>query len=507
MRSISPFSKKNVTVNDPGPSVPLTNDYPTTSTPLNTTTKPTWSVEGINFLQFLQIFYERYNPEKLSSIDFIYKEYQGEEMILIYELAEKYNLSHEAMQKILNTTKTTLPGSGQLQVDTMAALSKHGPPSSSSQGSGTHNTTHSVIAPNWQTRRTTERSSSTRNVSPYLSSSSAKQDRQQQHHQEQQPMGEPQPQRDETQTTTRSSAAPMSLQDIIQTTRQNDLLAKKSVRFSMTDPDAEQDLASEGNSSQSASLPSPSPASGVLLSTKRVSNFGSNQIQQHLQPTPSSTPTLSNHPPLRTNASYPSLQNPSPSGASSLQARIRSSLGATGGGGQDSEYPSQQFLSSSSPRSIQSDQQSDQSLRYSDTSNGNDSSSGGGVSYPRGFGRVKAIEQHSSNDTDAAISSAAATAVAVARVTELEEELKTTQLHLHEVRNEREDLLKIFEDSWGSPQQILKVVASYLERHGRTVDLQTDDGQSSIRSSFSNNPTMQMEDLEGRKAYRVSHLL
>ena len=104
IRSISPFSKKNINIDDPGPSVPVRPPSPSSQT------KPTWSLHGVDFLSFLRVFYQRFNPQKVSAIDFIYDQYKGDEMVLIFELAEKYNLSQEEMQDIIDSTKQSNAG-------------------------------------------------------------------------------------------------------------------------------------------------------------------------------------------------------------------------------------------------------------------------------------------------------------------------------------------------------------------------------------------------------------
>lgn len=456
IRSISPFSKKNVTVEDPGPSVPVTSDYrdppPTTTTP-----KPTWSVEGINFLQFLQIFYERFNSEKLSSIDFIYQEYKGEEMVLIYELAEKYHLSQDEMQKILNLSKNST-----LRIDTTTAT-KNGPPSSSTSNGSLQNEPqelHSVVAPNWQTKRP-ERTGH-RNVSPYVPRPDTTE-------------AKPSDKKEESQL----ASTPMSLQDIIQTTRQNDLLAKKSVRFSVTDPETvEED--SENNSSQSG-VPT------TLMSTRKVSSFAPSP--QSKDPMTSSTSTLQSTFPTvnpssntRQNQGYPALQSQSGQ-ASGLQARIRSSLIAQSA--KESDSASSISISGQNGNSItQGNPRGD--IHNFNSMNSNDSFGSGLSAKP-----TTRFETSEKAEIDAS------------RIKVLEEELSNLKLRLKEAENEREDLLKMFEDSWSSPQQVLKVVHTYLAKYNRKVEI-VEDEQNSVRSSLSSNLPSKLDDLEGRRTYRVS---
>jgi hypothetical protein len=500
MRSISPFSKKNVTVTDPGPSVPITADYTShiDDNSSDATPKPTWSVEGINFLQFLQIFYEKFNPEKLSSIDFIYKEYKGEEMVLIYELAEKYNLSQEAMQKILNLSKDS-----QIQINTSPGPStrgQSGPPSYSTTNGSIQNESHelhSVVAPNWQSKRVDRDRTSFRNVSPYVPRSAVADS-----------MGIPTTRQSSSEEFQSKSGAagppPMSLQDIIQTTRQNDLLAKKSVRFSVTEPDSEaatgDEILSENGSRSSLQSGANSSSSSLLLSTKRVSNFGS-----------SPSPSLSSS--SATTAGYPIVPetNLTPrsraagtgagAGASSLQARIRSSLvtqsldlstngnasasASNGASGNDNG-----LSPNHSPQSIQSDSLPLSRFSHS-TMRVNDPSFGS-----RGAAAAATAESQATT--------AAAAAASAARIQELEAELEMIKLRLHESENEREDLLKLLEDSWNSPQQVLRIVRSFLERYDRRAEpaeLLHEEPQSSFG---------RIEDLEGRRQqqpYRVSSLL
>lgn len=478
IRSISPFSKKNVTIEDPGPSVPLNPSNSTINTPNSSsstiaTPKPTWSVEGINFLQFLQIFYEKYNPEKLSSIDFIYQEYKGEEMVLIYELAEKYHLSHDEMQKLLNLSKNS---SSTLKIETTSAMIKNGP-STYSTSNGSVNSEpqelHSVVAPNWQQSKRPERTNH-RNVSPYIA-------RPETNPLENKLTDKP----NESQRTPPS----ISLQDIIQTTRQHDLLAKKSVRFSVTEPETD-DQVSENNSSQSG-IPS--------IGTRKIMNGipPSNSSVNQLSPSPSSLqntfPTVNQTLNVRTNQGYPTLQTQS--GSSSLQARIRSSLNQTTKDGEStpaSSTPTSTSVPTNQSGKYTNPLQNIPSQRTETIQNFNSMTSidsFGSTISAKVVGRLESPEKSSIDAT---------------RIKVLEEELDNFKSRLKEVENERDNLLKMFEDSWNSPSQVLKIVRTYLAKYNREVEEIVEDEQNSVRSSLSENYPSKLTDLEGTRSYKVT---
>jgi hypothetical protein len=67
-----------------------------------------YSLNGVSFRDFLIHFYSKFNPEKIGMIDYIAQEYQGDELIMISNLADKYNLGHAEMQRIIDASKRAL---------------------------------------------------------------------------------------------------------------------------------------------------------------------------------------------------------------------------------------------------------------------------------------------------------------------------------------------------------------------------------------------------------------
>lgn len=230
LRSISPFSKRNVAVEDPN--IPVG----------QSTTKPTWSLQGTDLQKVLTVFYTQHNPDKISAIGEILEQYRGEEMVLLYELAEVYNLSQADMQKMIDDSKTGDIDTSSTTSGSMRKSRSRSPAPSSRPGEY-----KSVVTPQWENRKASPDRASARSTQ---SSSSRKHKR----------SGELNPYRPKSDVAevpkrvapavTRVPAAadqsqpkgdsvevtpkvtPMSLQDIINTSRKNDSLMKKSVRFS-----------------------------------------------------------------------------------------------------------------------------------------------------------------------------------------------------------------------------------------------------------------------------------
>mmetsp|Transcript_15883 Transcript_15883/g.26590 ORF Transcript_15883/g.26590 Transcript_15883/m.26590 type:complete len:122 (+) Transcript_15883:155-520(+) len=64
-----------------------------------------YSLNGVSFKDFLFHFYTKFNPEKIGMIDYIAQEYEGDEMIMISNLADKYQLSHAEMQRLIDAER------------------------------------------------------------------------------------------------------------------------------------------------------------------------------------------------------------------------------------------------------------------------------------------------------------------------------------------------------------------------------------------------------------------
>lgn len=118
LRSISPFNRRGGSDTDSADRV-----TPNSSTKMNTDellapsdednnsdanrNVEKYSLNGVSFKDFLIHFYTNYNPEKIGMIDYIAQEYEGDELIMISNLAEKYQLSHAEMQRLIDASKRT----------------------------------------------------------------------------------------------------------------------------------------------------------------------------------------------------------------------------------------------------------------------------------------------------------------------------------------------------------------------------------------------------------------
>jgi hypothetical protein len=224
LRSISPFSKRNVTVNDPGPSVPVG----------QTTTKPTWSLHGTDFHKVLYLFYSKYNPDKISAIDEILMQYSGEEMVMLFELSEVYKLSQSTMQKLIDDSKN-------IDIDMLSTSSADKTSQAPSPAPVEYK---SVVTPQWANGKASPDRVSHRtmpsgsnkhkksgDLNPYRPKSDVasvpKRVPPQVVHSR-----ESDRDRDSLGSEDTPRVTPMSLQEIINTSRKNDSLMKKSVRFS-----------------------------------------------------------------------------------------------------------------------------------------------------------------------------------------------------------------------------------------------------------------------------------
>mmetsp|Transcript_20286 Transcript_20286/g.29117 ORF Transcript_20286/g.29117 Transcript_20286/m.29117 type:complete len:852 (-) Transcript_20286:95-2650(-) len=216
VRSISPFSRKrNTDVNDPGPSVPLHTDEDDDSRDSRM-----WSLEGIDFLKFLRTFYTMFNPDKVSSVEYIYDQYQGDELVLICQLSEKYDLSRDDMQAIIDTCRDCRSEASSVASESIGlGTFSSGKRSIDSRGQGV------VRTPSWQQR------SQERRARDML-----RQERNERMDTFAMEGGSHERSRGDSTTNddkgSKSVVTPMSLQDIINTSRRSDSLSKKSVRFS-----------------------------------------------------------------------------------------------------------------------------------------------------------------------------------------------------------------------------------------------------------------------------------
>ena len=110
LRSISPFRKQSVSEGPPDSKM-KTEELQSPSDEENNNTNNNnvhnYNLSGVLFKDFLVYFYSKYNPEKINMIDYIAKEYQGDELIMISNLSDKYKLNPTEMQQIIDMSKRT----------------------------------------------------------------------------------------------------------------------------------------------------------------------------------------------------------------------------------------------------------------------------------------------------------------------------------------------------------------------------------------------------------------
>jgi hypothetical protein len=70
------------------------------------------ALSRIDFRDFLELFYERYNPEKLDTIDMILNQFAGKESDMILVLGEKYELSREDLLALMDEAAVDNPAPG-----------------------------------------------------------------------------------------------------------------------------------------------------------------------------------------------------------------------------------------------------------------------------------------------------------------------------------------------------------------------------------------------------------
>lgn len=95
VRSISPFTKGKTTSHADEVQSVTSEDIPL----------PDWDLSNVNFEVLLTHFYETYNPTRVSSIGAILEQYQNDEIIMLLQLAERYNLSQSEMKHFIEKSR------------------------------------------------------------------------------------------------------------------------------------------------------------------------------------------------------------------------------------------------------------------------------------------------------------------------------------------------------------------------------------------------------------------
>lgn len=103
VRAISPFRPKSRNINT------ISTNSPVESKTLNNKINETisiadyyWNLEKVELSIAITAFYNDFNPSKVSQIAEILQEFQGEEMLLLQHLCERYELTQNDMQRYLN---------------------------------------------------------------------------------------------------------------------------------------------------------------------------------------------------------------------------------------------------------------------------------------------------------------------------------------------------------------------------------------------------------------------
>lgn len=96
-RAISPFSMKKP-VND---TKSVKEEEEEDDEPPSIYDSYTWDLNGVNLSMALFFFYSQYNPSKVNRVEQIVKEFEGEEILMLQEICERYQLSENDMQRFL----------------------------------------------------------------------------------------------------------------------------------------------------------------------------------------------------------------------------------------------------------------------------------------------------------------------------------------------------------------------------------------------------------------------
>lgn len=88
VRAISPFTKAKSTEGQP-PSKTEVNEF-------------FWDLSKVDMVAMLSSFYATYNPERVRSVHEILHQYEGEEVLMLQQLCERYNLSEPDIQAFLD---------------------------------------------------------------------------------------------------------------------------------------------------------------------------------------------------------------------------------------------------------------------------------------------------------------------------------------------------------------------------------------------------------------------
>mmetsp|Transcript_12101 Transcript_12101/g.18287 ORF Transcript_12101/g.18287 Transcript_12101/m.18287 type:complete len:803 (+) Transcript_12101:197-2605(+) len=490
VRSISPFTRKHHTdIDDPGPSVPLRGEVG------DSRNRPTWSLDNVDFLKFLRVFYSKFNPEKLSTIEYIYEQYKGDEMVLIYQLAEKYELTHDAMQAIINSSCDYQPDCDISESTASEVIDS---------SAGPHPPFVTSPTPSWKPKNDERKSlhdtQSVRQGARENQNVDLKQFRQSHNASPQNISGGVVDTESSENDDSKNSVAPTSLQDIINSSRRSDSLSKKTVRFS-------QNVTNEGSSVDSntgTSLPRQSSDASITTFSSSVSgvprpNLVMKTENGHTTPTytkdqysPARTPVVTSNGTARDTSSHDKQRT-----ARRSMALVASS----------SDYNQQQSPSlnhdASTPKLY--------AAPTRDSRFSNQESFDHHSMPERGpqQDKINPEQPVSENLSEPAESigdrefNGSGERIQSVHLEEMRLELERTRQALSEADKERDTVLHLLQEMASSPEEMKGVVEAYLLKYGKRVEERSTHGRSPTgilrHDGDLNRLQLRLRDLEGKK--------
>ena len=415
----------------------------------------------------LSTFYSRYNPSKISAIDEILLQYQGEEMVLLFELAEVYNLSQSDMQSIIDESKKSdvEVESSISSVSERKSRSREPQPSRSQEfhSTGTHT---------WE-NRTTDRK-------PHKSQSGI--GRKPPHSNEPNayhatydvntlpkrlPSGGTTSSVESRTGTSSTTVTPMTLQDIINTSRRSESLAtKKSVRFS---PNLEVPTTTSYHTLSKSNTDRTRPDRFPSPSTTQPDTASSSGKVNSLDDTiPNGSANMLSHPVVHrdgSNAEASSSQVPSSNAPSWEHSDV--AVDSISSNQDELDGPNvsvhqhqhhQQHVTGtwSSPH---------ESPPATDRGSRGDHGGGGGSAIPRYDHQAMATPADHSSSARYTTEEGAVRTHSVG-LEEMKRELERTRHALSEADRERHEVLNLLQEVAAAPYEMQEVVERYLDKYG-----------------------------------------
>lgn len=264
--------------------------------------RPTWKLDGIDFREFLRRFYLQYNPEKISAIDTIVKQFSGDEMVMIYQLAEKYKISQNNMQAIIDEARSPIARpviqktlSSQSNQQGQNPFSYRNSSDSDSLERPDSTKYNSVVTPQWKSASSLNKSLPKVTMQPVQSDNVSQRSVEKSNETEKR-----------IEPVSIAPSVPTTLQDIINASRQNDPFSKK-VHFSQrisTNISKAESLSKTKNDQSHNSIP---PSSIDETSANTIHLLSPNSTDR--SSTAESKASLQNHKPIFTVAQKNTLSS------------------------------------------------------------------------------------------------------------------------------------------------------------------------------------------------------